>query len=192
MKPSLPWKTSGCVPALRHYSFCKILHLKCLTVFWIPICLDNCSVICTVTLCYVLQQTHSEFWYIHNFVYSGIFKIFSIIKALSCRLEVVLTLFGMGGQKQGATSFSPVTSCKSPLYKSAPKTFWLLVLNFLPHWYKISRPYLVLVPSYWTLTNIAYQKNCFFCSNPYKIGAMIKLSYQTWSHDQIYNIIWVT
>ena len=31
----LPWKISGCAPALRHYSFGKTLHLKCLTVFWI-------------------------------------------------------------------------------------------------------------------------------------------------------------
>ena len=37
---------------------------KCLTVFWIRPYLDNCSVICTVTLCYVEQQTHPEFWYI--------------------------------------------------------------------------------------------------------------------------------
>ena len=35
MKPRLPWKISGCAPALRHYSFCKMLHLKCLTVVWI-------------------------------------------------------------------------------------------------------------------------------------------------------------
>ena len=30
----------------------------------------------------------------------------------------------------------------------APKTFWLLVLTLLPHWCKISRPYLVSVPNY--------------------------------------------
>ena len=33
--PPLPWKISGCAPAFRHYSFCKMLHHKCLTVFWI-------------------------------------------------------------------------------------------------------------------------------------------------------------
>ena len=31
--------------------FCRTLHLKCLTVFWIRLCLDNRSVISTVTLC---------------------------------------------------------------------------------------------------------------------------------------------
>ena len=28
-----PWNIPGCAPALRHYSFCKTIHLKCLTVF---------------------------------------------------------------------------------------------------------------------------------------------------------------
>ena len=34
------------------------VHLKCLTIFWIRVCLDNCSVICTVTLGYLLHQIH--------------------------------------------------------------------------------------------------------------------------------------
>ena len=50
-KTLLPWNISGCAPALRRYSICKTLHLKCLTVFWIRFCLNNCSVISTVTLC---------------------------------------------------------------------------------------------------------------------------------------------
>ena len=54
-----------CVPALRH-SFCKILHLNCLTVSWIRLYLSNCLVICTVTLCYILHPTHSEFWPIQH------------------------------------------------------------------------------------------------------------------------------
>ena len=36
------------------------------------VCLDNCSVICIVTLYYVLHQTHLEFWHIQHFVFSGI------------------------------------------------------------------------------------------------------------------------
>ena len=55
----------GCTPALRHYSFCKKLHHKCLEVFLIHLCLDNCSVICKVT--------YSEFRHIQNSVYSDIF-----------------------------------------------------------------------------------------------------------------------
>ena len=45
------WKISGCTPALKHYSFCKAFHLKCLTVFWRHLFLDNCSVMFTVILC---------------------------------------------------------------------------------------------------------------------------------------------
>ena len=51
--------------------FCKTLHLKCLEVFWIRFCLDNCSVIYTVTLCCLLHQTHSEFWHTQNSVSSA-------------------------------------------------------------------------------------------------------------------------
>ena len=70
--PPLPWNNSGCAPALRHYSFYKLLHLECLTVFWTSLCLDNCTVICIVTLCYVLHQRHSEFWHIQHSVLWGI------------------------------------------------------------------------------------------------------------------------
>ena len=69
--PPLPWKISCYAPTLKHYSFCKTLYLKCLTVFWIRLCLNNCSMICAVTLCYVLYQTHSEPWHIQHFVFSG-------------------------------------------------------------------------------------------------------------------------
>ena len=71
----LPWKISGCAPAFRHYTFCKTLHLKYLTVFWIllplslSLSLDNCLVICKITLCYVLHQTHSEFWHIQHSIF---------------------------------------------------------------------------------------------------------------------------
>ena len=77
-----PWKVSGCAPAFRHYSFCKMIHLKCLTVFWIRLCIDNCSVICTMTLCYVLGI------YRHIQPYSAllrhIYAYWDIIKAYSC------------------------------------------------------------------------------------------------------------
>ena len=55
--PPLPWKISGYVPALRQYSLYQILYLKCLTLFWIGLCLNDCSVICIVTLSYVLHQS---------------------------------------------------------------------------------------------------------------------------------------
>ena len=58
------WKISGCAPTLRYYSFCKMLHLKCLTTCWTRLFFSNCSVICTVTLWYILHQRDSEFWLI--------------------------------------------------------------------------------------------------------------------------------
>ena len=44
--------------------------------------LDNCSVICTVTSCYVLHQTHSQFWHILISVYSGKFRHIQAYSAL--------------------------------------------------------------------------------------------------------------
>ena len=79
---SLALKFSVWVHALSHYSFCKKL-----LNFWQfseYICLDNCSVICTLTLCYVLHQRHSEFWHIQNYLFrymQAYPRIFSIIKA---------------------------------------------------------------------------------------------------------------
>ena len=47
--------------------FRKMLHLKMFgSVLNICLCLNNCPVICKVTLCYVLHQTHSEFWHIRH------------------------------------------------------------------------------------------------------------------------------
>ena len=43
-----------------------------MTVFWISLCFDNCLVICTVTLCYVLHQTYSELWHIQHWYFLGI------------------------------------------------------------------------------------------------------------------------
>ena len=62
--------------------FCKTLPLKCLAAFWIRLCLDNWSVICTVILCYVLHQTHSEFSYIQHSVFSGICRHIQSYSAL--------------------------------------------------------------------------------------------------------------
>ena len=50
----------------------KKFHFKCLTMFSIRLCLDNCSLICTVTFCYVLHRTHSEFYHIQHSAFSGL------------------------------------------------------------------------------------------------------------------------
>ena len=80
----LPWKVSGCLSALTHHSFCKTHHLKCLTIFWIHPCLDNCSVVFTVTVTprYVQHQTNSKFWHIENSVYLGICRQIQAYSAL--------------------------------------------------------------------------------------------------------------
>ena len=67
----------------------------------------------------------------------------------------------------------------------------------MPHLCKISSSYLVSVPNYWTWTKITPQKKPFFWSNPYKIELMInprnaRVTTKLWSHDHIYNIIWIT
>ena len=54
--------------------FCKTLYLNCLKVFWIRLCLSNCSVICTVTLWCKLFQPPSEYWHIQSSIYSCIFR----------------------------------------------------------------------------------------------------------------------
>ena len=81
--PTLLWNISCCASALRHYSFCKALQFTCSTMVCIRICLNNCSVICTVILCYMLHQIHSEFWYIQNSVNSSICRYFETYSAFS-------------------------------------------------------------------------------------------------------------
>ena len=53
--------------------------------------------------------------------------------------------------------------------KKTLRTFWLSLLNLLPHCCKTSRPYLVPVPNYWTWTKTTFQKSQLCWSNPYKI-----------------------
>ena len=86
------------------------------------------------------------------------------------------------------------------MLKLTPKPFWLLVLTLLSHWHKISKLYLVPVPNCWTWIMTIFQKSWFFWSNPYKIDQLCYVNFshknarvtKLWSHDSIYNIIWVT
>ena len=78
-KPSLPRKISGYIPALRDHYFCKVIHLTCLTGFWIRLCLDNSSVICTVILCiyctrYVQNSDIFRTLFIQDFIFTEIGK----------------------------------------------------------------------------------------------------------------------
>ena len=67
------------------------------------VCLSQCSVICTVTLCNVLHQTRSEFWNIRKSIYSGtcwhikpphsrLFTIFGIFRLIQSHSPPCVTL----------------------------------------------------------------------------------------------------
>ena len=100
---------------------------------------------------------------------------------------------GVGqGLKKPPASFSHVTSTNvgiSPLSFEILNSFVTLVQNFKA------------IPSanskFWTWTMSNSQKNRFFWSNLYKIKVMITsliviIVIKLWSHDHIYNIVWVT
>ena len=94
MKPPLSWNfLFGCM----HSAIILFVKNSVLN-FWQfseYICLDNCSVICTLTLCYVLHQRHSEFWHIQNhlFRYMQAYPgMFSIIKAYVRPHNIPVTL----------------------------------------------------------------------------------------------------
>ena len=55
--------------------------------------------------------------------------------------------------------FFPVNSTNIGI---CPNIFWFLVLTILPHCRKVSRPYLVPVPNYWTLTKTIPWKGGFY------------------------------
>ena len=64
--------------------------IKCLTVFWMCLCLNKCSVICTVTLCYVLHQKHLYCVKVLEYsvlCFSMYIQSFSIIEAYSLMLR---------------------------------------------------------------------------------------------------------
>ena len=65
----------------------------------------------------------------------------------------------MRGQKDRPSSFSPVTSTNVGISLRNILTF---SFNHFPNWHKISKPYLVPVPNYWTWTNNAPPKNWLF------------------------------
>ena len=71
-----------------------------------------------------------------------------------------------GWQKRPPYQLFPLQHLQT--YKLTPKIFWLLVLILFQHWCKISTPYVVTFPNYWTWTKSTQKNNCIQ-SNPYKI-----------------------
>ena len=96
------------------------------------------------------------FCYCYYYHYYYVFIYFRIDQTKqSCNWnEVTLTLFRTGA-KRTLTSFSLVFSVNVEII---PQNF----LTLLTHWCKISRPYLVPVPNYWTWTKTTPQKSVCF------------------------------
>ena len=99
-------------------AFCKTLHLKCLIVFWICLCPDNCSVICTVTLHCVLHQTHLEFWYIQNSVYSGICRHIQEYLALLMHIQAYSAPYVTLSYSQSCHILSPGIVARGGMFKT--------------------------------------------------------------------------
>ena len=76
------------------------------------------------------------------------------------------------GQKRPATSFSPVTSTN---VRISPWNILTFSFNLLPHWCKVSRPYLVPVPNYWTWT-MSTQEKIGFCGQILIITSMVMIT----------------
>ena len=64
---------------------------------------------------------------------------------------------------------------------------WLLVLIFLSHYYKFSRPWLMPALSYQNQTQTRTHKSVILI-----IPIVEMLVTKLWSHDHVNNIIWVT
>ena len=76
--------------------------------------------------------------------------------------EVTFNPIQDGERRQKGPHRLPVFPLKLlQTYELAPKTFWLLVVTFLPHWCKPSSFYLAPVPNYWTWTKTTSKKNGF-------------------------------
>ena len=81
LKPRLPEKYL----VARLHSGIILLAKRSILNIWQcseDVCLNNCSVICTVTLSYVLHQAYTEFWIIQNSVYSGVCRRIETYSAL--------------------------------------------------------------------------------------------------------------
>ena len=74
------------------FAKCCILNVRQCSEY---VCLDNCSIICTMTLCYLLHQTYSEFWHIQRSVFymPAYSNIFSFIETYSHIVKAYSDLF---------------------------------------------------------------------------------------------------
>ena len=81
---------------------------------------------------------------------------------------------------------------------NTPQDFLTFSLTLLPKCRKSSWSYLVLVPSYWTWTNVSSQKKLVFLLKFLKNWSYDNFCHRNgwvtkfWSHKDIYNITWVT
>ena len=123
----------------------------------------------------------------------------SMIKNNYKLFQRVSTVFRMkegggGGEGGGKRTSLPIFPLKLlQTWDLAPKSFWLLVLIFLPHWCKISGPYVVPVPTVLNLNQDYPSRNMFFWSNPYKIEVLLTsviemLQLRNFGHMTIFTI----
>ena len=85
------------------------------------VCLNKCSVICIVILCYVLYQTHAEFWHILQFVFPGICLH---IQSYSVLLRHIHTYLDITKAYSGLFRHTQHTVSASHIYNLA--IFWAL------------------------------------------------------------------
>ena len=73
LHPSCPEKF---LVAYLHSGIVLFAKHSILNVWQCPkyVCLNNCSVISTATLCYVLHEAHSEFWHVQHYVFSALLR----------------------------------------------------------------------------------------------------------------------
>ena len=73
-------------------AFCKTLYFKCLTVFWIRLCLNNCSRICTLTLCiYCIRHIHNSFTFT---LFFQVYVVYATIDDLAANTKNICKLTG--------------------------------------------------------------------------------------------------
>ena len=89
---------------LRHNSFCKTLDLECLTLFWIRLCLDNCSKL----------------------------RLFRYIQAYSSMFSIIKG--PLSGRRRFLETESPLKSMRNAFYFILKALFVLKTLFVLTFW----------------------------------------------------------
>ena len=90
-----------------------ITLFKCLTVCF---SLYSWSVICAVTLCYVLHQAHSEFWHIQNSICVHIQAYSALLRHIQAYWSIIKTLLTLTYSQPGHLNLAIWLSKQSLIY----------------------------------------------------------------------------